>query len=271
VGEIAGYIASILIGVSLGLVGSGGSILTVPVLVYLMGMDPLLATTSSLFIVGITSLVGGIRAYSKKQIDFRTITEFGIPSIFSVFITRHFLLPAIPETLFTIGSFALTKGMFLMIVFALLMLGASITMIKSPDPVIGSHEKHKTGIGKSWLLVFLGLGVGVVTGLLGAGGGFLIIPVLVLILGTPMKKAVGTSLLLVAINSLFGFLFSIKHFEFNWFLLLGFSILALAGLFLGFKLAEKMSGKSLKKYFGWFVLIMAVYILVKELYTSQAG
>ncbi len=129
--EIIGYIASILIGISLGLVGSGGSILTVPVLVYLMNINPLVATTSSLFIVGSTSLVGGLRAYSKNLIDFKAVAEFGIPSIFSIFITRHYLLPAIPHQLFTIWNVQFSKEMFLMIIFAVLMLAASISMIRS--------------------------------------------------------------------------------------------------------------------------------------------
>ncbi|MEO7394218.1 MAG: sulfite exporter TauE/SafE family protein, partial [Chitinophagaceae bacterium] len=113
--EVFGYIASILIGISLGMLGSGGSILTVPVLVYLMHINPLLATTSSLFIVGTTSLVGGLRAYSKKLVDFKAVTEFGIPSIFSIFLTRHYLLPALPDQFFTIGKEIITKEIFLMV------------------------------------------------------------------------------------------------------------------------------------------------------------
>ena len=105
--EIAGYIAAVFIGIVLGLMGGGGSILTVPVLVYLLGIDAITATTYSLFIVGVTSLTGGARAYIKKQVDFKAVSEFGIPSIFSIFITRHFILPAIPEKLFSIGNIEL--------------------------------------------------------------------------------------------------------------------------------------------------------------------
>ena len=206
--EILGYLSAVLIGVSLGMVGSGGSILTVPVLVYLMHINPILATTSSLFIVGITSFIGALRAYPKKLVDFRSVVEFGIPSIFSVFLTRHYLLPALPDVIFTIGKMVITKEVFLMVLFALLMLIASITMIvsskkESNDP---GHDPEK--LIQVVPLVLLGLLIGMVTGLLGAGGGFLIIPSLVLFLKLPMKTAVGTSLLLVAINSLFGFLFS---------------------------------------------------------------
>jgi uncharacterized membrane protein YfcA len=264
--EILGYIAAILIGLSLGMVGSGGSILTVPVLVYLMGVNPLLATTSSLFIVGVTSLVGGIRAYSKKRVDFKAVTEFGFPSIFSIFVTRHYLLPAIPETLFTIGNIVVSKEMFLMVVFAILMLAASIVMIRSHEEITTPKEEEKIRHEKVLPLMLLGICIGVITGLLGAGGGFLIIPTLVLFLKLPMKRAVGTSLFIIAINSLFGFLFSLKQFEYNWTLIIIFTLLAIAGIFIGSKLAEKVSGISLKKSFGWFVLVMGIYIVIKEVF-----
>lgn len=264
--EIIGYIASILIGISLGLVGSGGSILTVPVLVYLMDVNPLLATTSSLFIVGSTSLVGGLRAYSKKIVDFRAVTEFGIPSIFSIFITRHYVLPALPDHFFTIGKVAVSKEMFLMVIFAILMLAASFSMIRNSEAESPAGQAGTGRTSSSLPLVLLGLFVGVVTGLLGAGGGFLIIPSLVLFLRLPMKIAVGTSLLIIAINSLLGFLFSLKQFDYNWTILTVFTVLAIIGLFIGSKLAEKISGNSLKKGFGWFVLVMGIYIIVKELF-----
>ncbi|MDZ4795332.1 MAG: sulfite exporter TauE/SafE family protein [Bacteroidota bacterium] len=266
--EIIGYIASILIGVSLGMVGSGGSILTVPVLVYLMGVNPLLATTSSLFIVGVTSLVGGIRAYTKRQVDFKAVTEFGIPSILSIFITRHYLLPALPDTFFNIGSLVVSKELLLMVIFAILMLAASITMIHSQAPIVKTAGDEKVRHDKVLPLMLLGFCIGVVTGLLGAGGGFLIIPTLVLFLKLPMKTAVGTSLLIIAINSLFGFLFSLKQFEFNWTILISFTLLSIVGIFIGSKLADKVSGGSLKKGFGWFVLIMGVYIIIKELFLN---
>ncbi|MEI9945547.1 MAG: sulfite exporter TauE/SafE family protein [Chitinophagaceae bacterium] len=263
--EILGYIAAIFIGISLGMVGSGGSILTVPVLVYLMNINPLLATASSLFIVGATSFVGGVRAYSKKQVDFRAITEFGIPSIFSIFITRHYVLPAIPDHLFSIGGMDVSKEMFLMVTFAVLMLIASFSIMQSREHEEGMTETEERK-HKALPLILLGLGIGCITGLLGAGGGFLIIPALVLFLKLPMKTAVGTSLLIIAINSLFGFLFSLKQFEYDWVIILSFTALAIAGIFIGSKLAEKIPGKSLKKGFGWFVLIMAIWIIVKELF-----
>ena len=265
--EILGYFASVLIGVSLGMVGSGGSILTVPVLVYLMSVEPLLATTSSLFIVGSTSLIGGLRAYGKKLVNFKAVTEFGIPSIFSIFLTRHYLLPALPDHLFSVAGIPVYKPMFLMVVFALLMLAASITMIRSSkkEELIAA-EKINEHRYQAVPLLLLGLLIGVITGLLGAGGGFLIIPTLVIFLKLPMKTAVGTSLLIIAINSLFGFLFSLKQFTYNWTLLLSFTALAIGGLLIGSAFAARIPGSSLKKGFGWFVLIMGIYIIVKEIF-----
>lgn len=266
--EILGYLSAILIGISLGMVGSGGSILTVPVLVYLMHINPLLATTSSLFIVGTTSLTGALRAYSKKLVDFRAVVEFGIPSIFSVFLTRHYLLPALPDTIFSIGKLVISKEIFLMVMFAILMLIASITMIISSNKEEELADRIQIKSNQVLSLVLLGLLIGVVTGLLGAGGGFLIIPSLVLFLKLPMKTAVGTSLLLVAINSLFGFLFSLKQFEYNWTIIISFTALAILGIFIGSRLAEKIPSASLKRGFGWFVLAMGIYIIIKEIFLN---
>lgn len=264
--EILGYFIAILIGVSLGLAGSGGSILTVPVLVYLFHIDPLLATTSSLFIVGVTSLVGGIRAYAKGLVDFKAVSEFGIPSIFSIFITRHYILPALPAHFFSVAGIDVSKDMFLMIFFALLMLFASFAMIRNYDSNENTEAVKATKKHRVLPLMILGIVIGFITGLLGAGGGFLIIPSLVLFLRITMKRAVGTSLLIIAINSLFGFLFSLKQFEFDWVLLCSFTALAITGIFIGSKLADKIASASLKKGFGWFVLSMGIYIIIKELF-----
>jgi uncharacterized protein len=264
--EILGYGAAVLMGILLGMIGSGGSILTVPVLVYLMHVNPLLATTSSLFIVGTTSLSGGIRALVKDQFDFRALTAFGIPSVISIFVTRHYILPAIPEYLFTVGSLLVSKEMFLMVVFALFMLVSSLSIITNQDSrePTGTKPMHHKTIS----LVALGLLIGLVTGLLGAGGGFLIIPFLVLFMRLPIKKAVGTSLLIVAINSLFGFTISLYQFEFDWVLLIVFSLLAIAGIFIGSRLSERIPSSILKKGFGWFVFLMGVYIIIEEIILS---
>lgn len=266
--EIFAYLIAVLIGISLGLIGGGGSILTVPVLVYLLKIDPLIATTYSLFIVGITSLVGGAKAYTKQLIDFQAVALFGIPSILSIFIARHFILPAIPEYIFTVGNFSLTKGALLMLVFALLMFGAAISMIRKEKQehitIDDFHSKQP-----DLTLVLPGLLIGLITGLLGAGGGFLIIPTLVLIIKLPMKTAVGTSLLIVAINSIFGFIFSISQHGLDWKILTVFTSLAIVGIIIGSKLSERITAETLKKWFGWFLMVMGIYILVKELWAFK--
>lgn len=265
--EIVGYIAAVLIGFLLGLMGGGGSILTVPVLVYLLATDPLLATGYSLFIVGFTSLVGGIRAFIQKQIDFRSVSLFGMPSILAIFVARHFILPAIPEYIFHIGSIEVRKGKFLMLVFALLMLLTSVSMLRNLKESRNGNSETGTAVPQYKLLALLlpGIIVGLTTGLLGAGGGFLIVPALVLLIGLPMKMAVGTSLLIIAINSLFGVVFSLGRYHFDWKLILIFTALAVTGVFAGSALSGKMDNQSLKKLFGWFVLLMGVCIIVKEL------
>ena len=263
--EIAGYIAAIFIGIVLGMMGGGGSILTVPVLVYLFHVSPLIATTYSLFIVGVTSLAGGTRAYIKKLVDFKAVSEFGIPSIFSIFITRHYILPAIPERIFSIGKTDITRDILLMVVFAILMLIASVFMILNSED---ASEKRLNTVrhAKILPLALWGLLIGLITGLLGAGGGFLIIPALILFVKLPMKRAIGTSLVIIAINSIFGFLFSLKETPLDWKILLLFTLLSIAGIYTGSLFAEKVPGRRLKKWFGWFVGIMGAYIILRELF-----
>jgi uncharacterized membrane protein YfcA len=262
--EIAGYLAAVLIGVSLGLIGGGGSILTVPVFVYLLHVHPVLATTYSLFVVGSCSLVGGARAYTKKLIDFQVVLYFGLPSLLSVFLVRQFVLPLIPEYLFTIGNLVVTKGVFLMVLFALLMLAAAISMIRSVSKLPAQAIQKERGIA----LLIQGLLIGAITGLLGAGGGFLIIPALVLISRLPMKIAVGSSLTIMAISSFFGFFSTLSHYTINWLQLLTFTAIAVLGIFAGIVLSEKIPGQALKKGFGWFVLATGLFILVRELFLT---
>lgn len=264
--EIAGYASAVIIGMVLGLMGGGGSILTVPVLVYLLSVDALTATTYSLFIVGITSLTGGSRAYSKKNVDFKAVTEFGIPSIFSIFITRHYILPAIPEKITRIGDLLITRDNLLMIIFATLMLIASTLMIMNNEEEKDSEAEATDRNSRVLVLALWGLITGFITGLLGAGGGFIIIPALVLFLKLKMKTAIGTSLIIISINSLFGFLFSLRDAHLDWKLLLIFTALSIVGIYIGGQLVEKIDGKKLKKSFGWFVLIMGAYIIVKEIF-----
>ena len=256
-----GYIAALFIGMSLALIGGGGSILTVPVLVYLFGVSPVLATSYSLFVVGFTSLIGSFDSWRKGLLDFETAFLFGLSSILTVFITRKYIIPLIPENIF-IGSFHIHFSILTMLLFAVLMLLASIAMIKSKTAP-GYDMHHDKNF---FIMVLYGIGIGLLTGFLGVGGGFILIPALVILVHLPMKKAVGTSLLIIALNSLAGFIGDAGHFQTNWLLLLSISAIAITGVFAGGLLRNTVDGVKLKKVFGWFVLIMGVYIIIKEIW-----
>jgi len=261
--ELVGFASAIIMGLSLGLIGGGGSILTVPILVYLFGVDPITATAYSLFVVGLTSLVGSYSHLKNENVHVRTAVIFGIPSIITVYTVRKFVVPAIPDSLFTINSFTLTKPIFVMVLFAMLMLLASVSMIRDAKKT----EKEGSQIKYNYPLIFLeGILVGGVTGLVGAGGGFLIIPALVLLAGLPMKQAVGTSLLIIAMKSLIGFTGDLgSNLLIDYKFLMTFSSFAIVGILIGAYLSKFIPGKKLKPIFGWFVLVMGLFILGKEL------
>lgn len=262
INQIIGYILAIIVGISLGLIGSGGSILTVPILVYIMAVNPVLATAYSLFIVGSTALVGGIKSALLKKVDFKTVLIFGIPSILAVYFTRAYLVPIIPDSLLTLGDFELTKSIALMLLFAIVMIMASISMIKP------SKNKLDEDIPMEYnypMILLEGSLVGILTGLVGAGGGFLIIPALVILAKMPMKLAVGTSLFIIAAKSLIGFIGDVQTTpDLDGSLLLIFTAFSVLGIFIGIALSKKIDGSKLKTAFGWFVLVMGIYIILKE-------
>jgi len=329
--EVVGYLAAIVIGFTLGLIGGGGSILTVPVLVYLFGLDPVISTGYSLFVVGVSSVVGSISYMKKGLLSYKTAIVFAIPSFVAVFITRKFVVPAIPETLFSIGDldittdiffivilmsilfvvgylivknsasigknymkviwlmlpaaimvfvmrqfvipalpenlivigdFTLTKNIAIMVLFAVIMIASAFSMIKSKGKLKEQDEGEPAF--NYPLIVTEGAAVGTITGIVGAGGGFLIIPALVLLANLPMKMAVGTSLLIISVKSLVGFLGDVSNQEINWMFLLIFTSISVVGIFIGTYVSRFVDSNKLKKFFGWFVLIMGVYILLKE-------
>lgn len=253
------YFGALVIGLILGLIGGGGSILTVPLLVYLLGYNPVVATAYSLFVVGSSSVVGVIQKHQKQQVDFKTGLLFCFPSFLAVYASRRFLVPNIPDVIFSTSSFSITKDMLIMVFFALVMLFAAISMIKN------RRDTQTKFVPQPYYKTFIqGLVIGAVTGLIGAGGGFLYVPALVLWSGLSMKKAVGTSLVIIAINSLIGFLGDMQTLVIDWKFLITFSLVTIAGILLGGYFSKYVSNKKLKKSFGWFVLIMAVYIIIKE-------
>lgn len=260
--QIAGYLASLGIGLLLGLIGCGGSILTLPVLVYLFGISPLMATSYSLFIVGIVSLIGFISHYRQDLVHVRTGLFFGLTSVITVFITRHFIVPGLPEILFRVAGIPVHTDLFMMILFAILMISASVMMIRNPKQQDGRNTHRQVSFP---LLAAAGGIIGMITGLLGAGGGFLLIPALILFAKLPVKQAVGTSLLIITLNSFVGISSGQGIQYFDWWLLGKIVLIAMTGLFAGMRLAQFIPPPRLKKGFGVFVLVLGFYILITEL------
>lgn len=263
--ELFGYLGALIVGLVLGLIGGGGSILTVPILVYLIGLNPVVATAYSLFVVGVTSVIGAYKNFKKGLVDVKTAIIFAIPAFIAVYITRRFLVPIIPDSVFTLAGFEVTKNIFIMLFFAIIMLLASFSMIKAKKNT--QIDNTTTKIKYNYPLIAIeGILVGALTGLVGAGGGFLIIPALVLLVKLPMKKAVGTSLLIIAAKSLIGFLGDLSNLNIDWPFLLIFTSISIVGIIIGMSLSKFISGKKLKTGFGYFTLLMAIYIIYKELF-----
>lgn len=258
--EILGYVASLLIGLTLGLLGGGGSILAIPVLVYLFEIEPIRAAAYSLFIVGTTSLLGTIAKYRDGLVSIRTGILFGLPSVASIFCTRKWFVPILPDTLLTWGGFELSKRQFILGLFALLMIAAAMSMLRKEHP----QPKSMLHIPLH-LMVLQGLAIGFVTGLVGAGGGFLIIPALIVLTQLPYKTAAGTSLLMISMNSLLGFTGDATNYSMDWNFLLLVTSLALVGLVVGNALSRKASSQTLKRSLGWLMMGVAVFILVIEM------
>lgn len=261
--ELLGYFGALLIGIVLGITGGGGSILTVPILVYVLSLNPIIATAYSLFIIGTTSAFGSIQNFRKKLIVPKTAIQFAIPSVIGVYLTRKFIVPRIPDTIFYFGSFQLSKETFLMLLFALIMFLAAYSMLKEKKDIPDEEEKNKSKFEIIIQLFF----VGIITGLIGAGGGFLIIPALIKLAKLPIKKAIGTSLLIITINSLIGFLGDIQNSIIDWTFLLSFTSISILGIFAGLYIQKHINEKLLKKIFGIFILIMSFVILYKEIFS----
>ena len=255
-----GFAATILAGATMGLIGGGGSILTVPILIYLLEIPPILATGYSLFVVGLSALVGSVNYFKLGLVNLKAGTIFAVPAFVGVFLARKFLVPALPAEIFNLGNLVVGRDLIVMGVFATVMILASVSMIRG-----GSESEQEGELQFNYPLIALeGLIVGAVTGFVGAGGGFLIIPALVVLAKLPMKQAVGTSLMIIAVKSLFGFLGDLGNQSIDWGFLALFCLLSIIGIYLGTYLSRFVSSAKLKPGFGWFVLIMGLFILAKE-------
>jgi len=262
--EVAGYIGALVMGLTLGLIGGGGSILTVPILVYLFGVDAVTATGYSLFIVGITALFGGGSHMRQGNVHWPSVLWFGVPSIVAVFATRQWIMPALPDVWMTLGSVIVSKSIGLLLLFALLMVAAAVSMLRPAGKMKAPATKPRSTA--LLLSAAEGIAVGTLTGLVGAGGGFLIIPALVMLAGLGMKQAIGTSLVIIAAKSLIGFTGDLSQGSpMDWHFLLAFTGVAIAGILIGSTLSKRVRDERLRPAFGWFVLMMGILIIVKEL------
>ena len=259
--EVLGYSMALLIGVSLGLIGGGGSILAVPVLAYIFGLDEKLATAYSLFVVGSAALVGAIRQHKYGHVDLKTALVFGLPAVAGVWLVRHFVIPVLPEVLLSFDGIDFTRRMAMLGLFAILMILAAYSMIFSGQNQSNSEARtYRRG-----LILIEGLVVGGLTGFVGAGGGFLIIPALMMFANLEIKRAIGTSLSIIAFKSLLGFSFSdALTAEIDWSFLLRFTGIAVVGIFAGVGIGHFIDGQKLKLGFGYFIIVMAGFILTME-------
>lgn len=267
--EALGYIASFLMGITLGLMGGGGSILTVPIMVYLFSISPTMATGYSLFVVGITALIGSAMYLRKGDIDIKVGLTFAFPSVIGVTLSRGLIIPKIPDVILDVSGFTLTKEILIMATFAALMMAASYSMIKkkSEKKPMQVHPLMRVSI-----IAVEGLVIGLIAGFVGAGGGFLIVPALVLLAGLPMRVAIGTSLMIITLQSLLGFAGDVlRGASVDWPLLGIVATVAAIGIIIGSATAHKIKEAKLKITFGWFVLIMGAVILTEQLRHISLG
>ena len=266
--EIFGYLSALLIGFTLGLIGGGGSIMAVPVLAYLFSVNEKVATAYSLFIVGASALLGGVKQYLKGNVDWKTALVFGTPAIIGVTLVRHYVVPALPDVIFTIDAFEFTRRMGMFGLFALLMIPAAFSMLKKRKE---KKKKENSTVNYRYSLILIeGLLVGGVTGIIGAGGGFLIIPALVILANIDMKVAVGTSLIIIAFKSLLGFfLGDALTMDIDWSFLSIFTGISFVGIFIGSYLSNFINGNKLKKVFAYFIFVMAIFIFYMEFFVKQ--
>jgi uncharacterized membrane protein YfcA len=266
--ELLGYLGALLVGLSLGILGAGGSIIAIPVLIYLFKIEPLQATTYSFFIIGSTALIGAVQHIRERTVQIWPALYFAISGVISIYSIRTFIIPLIPENLFSIDGIIITKNIFILIFFAIIMAISGVSMILSGRA--REPEDENARMPSLPYLMLFGLGVGIIIAFAGVGGGFLITPTLILFARLPIKKAIGTSLCIISLNSFVGFFSSLQlHPEIHWKFLLVFILVTTTGILGGAYFANRVNNVKLKIIFGWFVLLMAVFIIVNEFYLKN--
>jgi uncharacterized protein len=266
---VLGFVLAGFMGILLGMLGGGGSILTVPILVYIMGVAEADAPSYSLFVVGVVAGIGAVQYVRHRLFSFQAALIYGIPSMIAVYFNQAFVRSWIPDEFALLGE-TISRGTLFMVLFAIMMLLAAWTMIRkknrqTPDTFdVGGPEELKLP-----KVALAGLVEGLLTGLVGAGGGFIIVPALVAIAKLPMKKAVGTSLLIMAVKSLVGFTGALHDLQVQWSLLLPFTGIATVGIMIGARFSRKVPASKLKLLFGWLILIMGTFIVIKTILDSQ--
>ncbi|MEE2961060.1 MAG: sulfite exporter TauE/SafE family protein [Myxococcota bacterium] len=260
--DFIGYGAIFFAGLAIGLFGGGGSILTVPILVYIFSIAPAMATVYSLFVVGVVACVGAVRLAKQNLVVFRVGLYLGGPAIVGVGLARRFILPNLPEVVFNFGQLTVTKDSFIMLVFSLVMGAAAISMFHKREGGGLLNQQEET---TSWVLIPGGLLIGVVTGFVGAGGGFLLVPVLNNWVGLPIKRAIGTSMMIIFMKCLLGFLMDGQAMMTDWLFMGKILLSALSGMFVGTWFGQRIAGATLRPLFGWGIASVTVLILVREL------
>ncbi len=259
--EYLGYVCALVMGIILGLTGGGGSIMTVPILVYVVGLNPIIAAAYSLFIVGTTAAFGTIQNIKNGNVMIKTGLLFAFPSLIGVYLSRMFLIPLVPDVLFQFNNFVVTSRLVLLTLFAIIMIFAALPMIRDRKQI---DSTTRTDFDKFWMAVQLFF-AGILVGLVGAGGGFLFIPILIYVAKLPIRKATATALMIIAVNSLTGFTGDLPNMVMDWKFLFAFTTFSVIGIYSGIYLNKFINEKRLKTGFGYFVLAMAAYILIKEI------
>ncbi len=263
--EILGYGLAVVIGLVMGLMGGGGAILAVMVFLYIFQIPDIdLVTAYSIMMIGLGATVATIRHAQKGNIAFKMGLIFAIPVILGTYFARIYLINLIPDPIFSIGTLDISKRLFILSILCILLLYASVRMIRSANQKQDSVES-KVADTPYVKVILLGLAIGLLSGLVGAGGGFLIIPVLVMFLHFPIKKAIGTTLLILAMKSFIGFIGDMQAGrDIDWAFLGIFGTLVVIGVLIGVVLSSRVPSQKLRPAFGWFILSMASLILVKE-------